>query len=105
ERKKEEQRVAEQQKQLRELYRARGLREEDIPASGFRKRLAHIQDQYIVLIGGYPDQETAHKSLPTIRKLGLPSGKDEGREFDRINRLLLTSEDNTPDRINKKLIL
>src|SRR5262249_21232960 len=43
-----------------------------LPEKVFRKRLAHVQDQYMVLIGGYPDQESARRDLTGIRKLKEP---------------------------------
>src|SRR5262245_15700622 len=54
ERKKEEARVENERKQREELYRKMGA---ELPPKSYRKRLAHVQDQYLVLIGGYPDQD------------------------------------------------
>jgi hypothetical protein len=69
ERKKEEQRVELERKQQEELYRKMGA---ELPPRKYRKRLAHIQDQYMVLLGGYPDQETARHDLDRIRRLNEP---------------------------------
>jgi hypothetical protein len=69
ERKKEEERVEAERKQREELYRKMGA---ELPPKLYRKRLMHIQDQYMVLIGGYPDQDTARHDLDHIRKLNAP---------------------------------
>ena len=73
ERKKEEQRIADQYQQRQEAYRRMGLTADQIPEKVFKKRLAHVQNQYVVLIGGYPDQETARRSLDAIHKLKRPA--------------------------------
>jgi hypothetical protein len=47
-----------------------------IPGNGeakvWNKRYCHIQLQFAVLIGGYPDQATARRALDTIRNLPQP---------------------------------
>ncbi len=78
ERKKEEERIERERKQREELFRQLGG---ELPKKTYRKRLLHIQDQYIVLIGGYPDQDTARRDLDRIRKLDLPADKKQREEF------------------------
>src|SRR5262245_40411053 len=73
ERTKEQERVEAERKQREELYRKMGA---ELPPKLYRKRLAHIQDQYMVLLGGYPDQETARRDLDNIRNL-----KDPPKDF------------------------
>jgi len=69
ERTKEEARFEQERKQQEELYRKMGA---ELPPRRYRKRLAHIQDQYMVLLGGYPDQDAARRDLNNIRKLKEP---------------------------------
>lgn len=78
ERRKEEERVEQERRQREELFRQLGG---ELPKKTYRKRLLHIQDQYIVLIGGYPDQDTARRDLDRIRKLDLPADKKQREEF------------------------
>lgn len=75
ERKKEEQRVAEQRNRQLELIRKLGGTEAVPPEKKWIKRYAHVQDQYVVLIGGFPDQETARRALDQIRKHKAPPEK------------------------------
>jgi len=78
ERKKEEERVERERKQREELFRQLGG---ELPRKTYRKRLLHIQDQYIVLVGGYPDQDSARRDLDRIRKFDLPADKKQRDEF------------------------
>jgi hypothetical protein len=76
ERKKEEERVAQERRDRKEFL----LKHPEL-AGTMRpmvniKRTAHIVDQYIVLIGGYRDRDDARRGLDGLRKLKPPS-----REF------------------------
>ncbi len=70
ERKKEEERIEKEHQELVELYRKLG---KPLPEKVFRKRYAHVQDQYMVLIGGFQDQDAARKYLDLLRKQDPPS--------------------------------
>lgn len=99
ERKKEEERVERERKQREELFRQLGG---ELPKKTYRKRLLHIQDQYIVLIGGYPDQDTARRDLDRIRKLDLPADKKQRDEFQakfcrRLYGAMATNGQDKPD--------
>jgi hypothetical protein len=88
------------QQQLEEQKRLREQQEEQLKQLGvppvnqkFRLRHVRIEEQFAVLIGGYPDIDKAHAELVRIKKLEAPksvppdlmtignasTGKDQGR--------------------------
>jgi hypothetical protein len=75
ERSKEEERMAEERRERMEFK----LKNPDLapyaPTKLHYKRLLHIQDQYLVLIGGYRDAEEARRSLDVVKRLKAPSKK------------------------------
>ncbi len=84
ERRKEEERVAKERRDLELAYQQLHI---PIPRKVPVKRVMHIQDQYIVLVGEYPnkgvfrEQEAARRMLDTIRKLPPP---EETRFMNRM---------------------
>jgi len=73
ERKKEEERVAQDRRERQEFLAKHPELGAAMPPTIHIKRQLHIDDQYIVLIGGYRDREDARRSLEGIRKLKPPS--------------------------------
>jgi hypothetical protein len=72
-RQEEEARVKAQREQRLAFYKQYGY---EAPEKIHIKRLAHIEDQYAVLIAdNYPDMDTARKDLDRIRKMKPPSEK------------------------------
>jgi hypothetical protein len=68
-RQEQEREIQEKRRQQEEYLRRSGVNPADVP---FRMRRVRIDDEYLVLIGGYPDMETAHKELERIKKLPPP---------------------------------
>lgn len=74
ERKKEDVRIEAERKQRIEMYKKLGVPESEIPRRKvWQKRYAHVQDQYMVLIGGFQTQDEARKFLDPLRKKKAPS--------------------------------
>ncbi len=72
ERKKEEQRVAEEREERRKFIlenRALGVK---MPEKIYVKRPLHVEDQYVVLVGGYRSKDEARHALEGIRRLKPP---------------------------------
>lgn len=78
ERKKEDERLEAERKARVEMYRKLGVPESDIPKKVWLKRYAHVQDQYVVLIGGFKDQDEARKFLDALRR---PEVKPPSEKF------------------------
>jgi hypothetical protein len=57
----------EEHERLRQLY----------PGVPIRRRIVRVPEQCAVLVGGYPDMESASQALPAIKKLPLPELKLE----------------------------
>lgn len=68
----------ERRKQQEELDRERQAQREYLKKMGYdpdiplRRRTVHIEDQYAVLVGGYPDIDTARRMLDRVKKLPPP---------------------------------
>jgi hypothetical protein len=52
--------------------------QQQYPGVPIRRRTVRIQDHCAVLVGGFPDMETASKSLKRVRSLPMPELKLEG---------------------------
>jgi hypothetical protein len=78
ERQKQREEVEAKKKQQEEYLRARGLTV-DVP---FRPRTVRIEDQYAVLVGGYPDIDSARRALDYIKKLEAPKSVPQDACFN-----------------------
>jgi hypothetical protein len=68
----------ERRRQNEEWQRFRAQFPPDVP---IHRRGVRIQDQYAVLVGGFPDQESASRFLPKIKGLELPKLTLEGEKI------------------------
>jgi hypothetical protein len=68
-RREQEREIQEKRRQQEDYLRKAGLNPESVP---MRVRRVRIEEQYIVLIGGYKDMETAHKECERIKKMKAP---------------------------------
>jgi hypothetical protein len=72
ERAKEQRRIEELKQQMREKYRQMGI---EPPPKMRVPRMAHIEDQCAVLVGGFKDMATARRHLDVLRKFDTPDPK------------------------------
>jgi hypothetical protein len=68
-RREQEREIQDKRRQHEEYLKKAGLNPGSVP---FRIRRVRIEDQYIVLIGGYKDMDSAHKECERIKKLQPP---------------------------------
>ena len=59
---------------------------EDVRPAPIRRRTIRVEDQYAVMIGGYPDEIAAHKALMEVKHLNPPElkVKDDSRPFGSV---------------------